>query len=482
MESHKLLPIVLCGGTGSRLWPLSRESFPKQFIVLNEDSNKSLLQNTFNRLNSFDNVDQPIIVCNEEHRFITAEQLREENIIPKSILLEPFGRNTAAAITAAAFKSIEEDYDPILLVLSADHEIKDISKFKNAVNSGISYVNENLLVTFGVRPTGPETRFGYIKASKELNFENLKGERIEKFIEKPNKSLAEKLILDKRYSWNSGMFMFKASVLLKEIERYLPEVFIKCKESLKSNHYDLDFQRLEPNIFKDCPNISIDNGLMEKTDKGIVIPLDARWNDIGGWQAVWENSKKDEFGNSVQGRVLYEESKNCYFRSENSLIVGIDIEDLIVVQTRDAVLVANKNKTEKIKEIVQKLKSNGLIEGKEHKKINRPWGYYISIEEGEKWKVKKIKVNPNSSLSLQMHKHRAEHWVVLNGTAEVEINNKQKTLNENQSTYIPLGCKHRLSNPTNSPLILIEVQSGNYLGEDDIIRFKDNYGRFNEHL
>ena len=479
MASDKLLPIILCGGTGSRLWPLSRESFPKQFIVINEDSKKSLLQNTLERLNHFDNIDQPIIVCNEEHRFITAEQLREEDIKPKSILLEPFGKNTAAAITAGAFKAIEEDYDPILLVLSADHEIKDISKFRNTVDKGIFYADKNFLVTFGVVPNSPETRFGYIKASKELNFENLKGEKIEKFIEKPIKSLAEKLILDKRYTWNSGMFMFKASLLLKEIKRYQPQVFLKCKESLKSNHYDLDFQRLDPDIFKDCPNISIDNGLMEKTEKGIVIPLDARWSDIGGWQAVWESSKKDDFGNSIKGRVLYEDSKNCYIRSENSLIVGIDIEDLIIVQTRDAVLVANKNKTEKIKEVVQKLKLKGLIEGKEHKKINRPWGYYISIEEGEKWKVKKIKVNPKSSLSLQKHKYRAEHWVVVTGIAEVEIENKKTILNENQSTYIPLGSKHRLSNPTNNTLILIEVQSGNYLGEDDIIRFKDDYGRFN---
>ena len=479
MESHKLLPIILCGGTGTRLWPLSRESFPKQFIILNEDSNKSLLQNTVHRLNSFNNIDQPIIVCNEEHRFITAEQLREERIIPKSILLEPFGRNTAPAITAAAFKAIEEDYDPILLVLSADHEIKNVRKFKDTVNKGISYAEKNFLVTFGVVPSAPETRFGYIKASKELNFENIKGEKIENFIEKPIKSLAEKLISDKRYTWNSGMFMFKASALLKEIEKYLPDVYIKCKQSLNSNNYDLDFQRLEPNIFKDCPNISIDNGLMEKTDRGIVIPLSAGWSDIGGWQAVWENSKKDDFGNSIKGRVLYEHSKNCYLRSENSLIVGIDIEDLIVVQTRDAVLVANKNKTEKIKEVVQKLKLKGLIEGKEHKKINRPWGYYISIEEGKKWKVKKIKVNPKSSLSLQMHKYRAEHWVVVTGTAEVEIENKKMILNENQSTYIPLGSKHRLSNPMNNSLILIEVQSGNYLGEDDIVRFKDDYGRFN---
>ncbi len=478
MERDKLLPVILCGGTGTRLWPLSRESFPKQFIILNEDSNKSLLQNTVNRLNSFDNIDQPIIVCNEEHRFITAEQLREENIIPKSILLEPFGRNTAAAITAAAFKAIEGGFDPILLVLSADHEIKNVREFKNTVYKGIFYANKNFLVTFGVVPSAAETRFGYIKASKELNFENLRGEKIEKFIEKPIKSLAEKLISDKRYTWNSGMFMFKASLLLNEVEKYLPEVYIKCKESLNSNNYDLDFQRLDPDIFKDCPNISIDNGLMEKTDKGIVIPLDAGWSDIGGWQAVWENSKKDEFGNSIKGRVLYEDSKNCYLRSENSLIVGIDIEDLIVVQTRDAVLVANKNKTEKIKEIVKELKLKGLVEGKEHKKINRPWGYYISIEEGEKWKVKKIKVNPKSSLSLQKHKYRAEHWVVVTGCAEVEIENKKTILNENQSTYIPVGSKHRLSNPTNNALILVEVQSGNYLGEDDIIRFKDDYGRF----
>lgn len=479
MTTQKILPIILCGGSGTRLWPLSRVSFPKQFIILNENSNKSLLQNTLKRLAFLKKTYSPIVVCNEEHRFITAEQLREENIKPKSILLEPLGRNTAPAITAAALKATEDNEDPILLVLAADHEIKEIEKFRDAVNKGISFAEKDFLVTFGVVPTSSDTRFGYIKAHKELDFNSLGGEKIAKFIEKPTKSLAETLILDKKYTWNSGMFIFKASILLKEVETYLPEVFSKCKTAISNNNFDLDFQRLNAEIFRECPNISIDNGVMEKTNKGIVIPLDAKWSDIGGWEAVWENSKKDSEGNSMKGKVILEESKNCYIRGENSLIVGIDIENLIIVQTRDAVLVANKSKTEKIKDLVKKMQSEGLIEGKEHKKINRPWGHYISIEEDSKWKVKKIAVNPGCSLSLQKHDFRAEHWVVVSGLAKVEIDGKEILLKENESTFIPLGAKHRLSNPHNDLLTLIEVQSGDYLGEDDITRYKDDYGRFN---
>ena len=474
---NKILPIILSGGSGTRLWPVSRESFPKQFIALKNNSGKSLLQDTLDRIKSLENLDQPIVICNEEHRFIAAEQLREINIKPKTILLEPFGKNTAPAIAAGAIKATESEEDPILLVLAADHEIKNKSKFLNSINQGIKFALENYLVTFGVLPTSPETGFGYIKAHQKLDYQNLAGEVIDKFIEKPIKSRAEELILDKRYSWNSGMFMFRASTLLKELNNYLPEIVSICKNSLKNNIIDLDFQRIDKKYFKDCPNISIDNALMEKTNKGIVIPLDAGWSDIGSWKAVWENSKKDYEGNSRIGKVIIENSKNCYLRSDKRLLVGIDIENLIVIETRDAVLIANKDNTEKVKDVVNQLRLNGMSEGKEHKKINRPWGNYVSIEEDSSWKVKIIEVNPNSSLSLQMHNHRAEHWVVLKGIAKVQIDHKEITLYENQSTYIPLRSKHRLSNPGINPLILIEVQSGDYLGEDDIIRFEDNYGR-----
>ena len=479
MKRKKILPIILCGGSGTRLWPLSRESFPKQFIVLNENENKSLLQFTLERIKFLDDVEEPIIICNEEHRFIAAEQLREIGIKPKAILLEPVGRNTAPAITASAIKATNDGEDPILLVLSADHDIKDNIRFLEAINVGFKYAEDNLLVTFGVLPNSPETRFGYIKAKKELNYKYYKGEKIEKFIEKPSKDIANKLILDKRYSWNSGIFMFKASTLIQEIDKYLPEMVSHCKDSLKTNELDLDFQRLLKDSFEKCPNISIDNGLMERTKNGLVIPLDVQWSDIGGWNAVWENGTKDNDGNSKLGKVLLDRSKNCYVRSESRLLVGINLENLVIVETRDSVLIANKNDTEKVKEIVKKLKEDGFNEGKEHKKINRPWGYYISIEEDAGWKIKKIAVTPGSSLSLQMHHYRSEHWIVVEGTAKVEIDSKEIILQKNQSTYIPLKAKHRLSNIGNNKLILIEVQSGDYLGEDDIVRFQDKYGRLN---
>ncbi len=476
MENSKIIPVILSGGSGSRLWPLSRASFPKQYISLTQNTSKSMLQLTIDRLRDLENVDAPIMICNEDHRFILAEQLREINIEAKAILLEPFGRNTAPAITIAALKAIENGDDPFLLVLPADHDIKNKKNFLRAIQIGYGYADKTL-VTFGIVPTAAETGYGYIKARKEGK--DQEGYTIEKFIEKPNKDLAEELIKDKLYTWNSGMFLFKASLILKELQYYCPRIVSSCKKSIKNNSLDLDFQRIDHNHFRNCENISIDNAIMEKTKIGTVIPLDANWSDLGGWNSIWDSNIKDNDGNSFSGKVILEDSKDCYIRSEGRLIVGMGLKNLIVVETNDAILISDKNKCNSIKKIVEDLNKRGCKEGSEHKKIHRPWGNYTSVEEDNRWKVKKIEVKPKSSLSLQMHHHRAEHWIVVTGTAEVEIDETKIILSENQSTYIPLGSKHRLSNPGSINLVLIEVQSGTYLGEDDIVRFKDSYGREN---
>ena len=474
MENNKIIPVILSGGTGSRLWPLSRASYPKQYIPLTQNTSKSMLQLTIDRLKNLKNIDEPIMICNEEHRFIIAEQLREIDIKAKAILLEPFGRNTAPAITIAALKAIEDGDDPILLVLPADHDIKNKENFLKAIETGYKYAKDSL-VTFGIVPTSAETGYGYIKACK--NDTNPDCFKIEKFIEKPNKELAEKLIKDKLFTWNSGMFLFRASLILEELKLYCPEIVEKCEKSIQDNRMDLDFQRINKKFFNDCKNISIDNAVMEKTELGKVIPLDAKWSDLGGWNSIWDSNKKDSEGNSFSGRVILEKSQNCYARSESRLIVGIGLKDLIIVETNDAILISDKDECHSIKKIVDDLKKNGFQESLEHKKVHRPWGNYTSIEEDNRWKVKKIEVKPKSSLSLQMHHHRAEHWIVVTGTAEVEVDGNKIILSENQSTYIPLGSKHRLSNPGSINLVLIEVQSGTYLGEDDIVRFKDFYGR-----
>ncbi len=471
-----LIPVILCGGTGTRLWPLSRASYPKQYLALSSDTNKSLLQQTQERLQGLNNLENPILICNEDHRFIAAEQMREININPKSILLEPFGRNTAPAITIAALKAIESGEDPTLLVLAADHQIRNKEKFIKAIEAGVREAENGRLVTFGVVPTSPETGYGYIEAIEPLH-NSLRGIPIAKFIEKPDESTARKLVEDGRFTWNSGIFIFKASVLFKEIKNHAPKVFDCCKEAIEEALNDLTFQRLKEEAFSKCPDISIDVAVMEKTNLGTVLPLDAGWSDVGSWKTLWETSKKDSNGNTIIGRVLSNNSKNCYLRGENRLMVGLGIENLIVVETNDVVLVANQNHAQNVKQIVNQLDREGQTEGKTHRTIYRPWGYYTSIVEGKRWKVKRIQVNPGAALSLQLHHHRAEHWIVVTGTAEVEINKEKTILSENQSVYIPLGSKHRLSNKGRVPLVLIEVQSGSYLDEDDIIRFEDQYGR-----
>ena len=477
MKSKSIIPIILCGGTGSRLWPLSRESYPKQYLSLDGAESKSLLQKTQERIKGVKNIKPPILICNEDHRFIVAEQMKEIGINPYSILLEPFGRNTAPAITLASLLALEKEEDPILIVLSSDHQITDTLQFVKTINNGLSYAKENRLVTFGVIPDSPETGFGYIEAENKLDPKNIKGEKILRFIEKPNLERAKILIQDKRFSWNSGIFMFKASLILEEIGKFHPELISSSKKALEGENYDLDFRRLNQQAFEQCPDLSIDVAVMERTNIGTVLPLNAGWSDLGSWHAVWKSHNKDNSGNVIRGKVLSKDTKNCLLKSDKRLIVGIGLEDLIVVETSDAILVANKNDDQKIKDIVQDLKKKGFSEGQVHQKVFRPWGSYASVANESRWQVKLIKVKPGASLSLQKHQHRSEHWIIVSGTAKIEINKKTFTLSENQSTYIPLGSIHRLSNPGKIELSLIEVQSGPYLGEDDIERFEDNYGR-----
>ena len=474
---NKLIPIILCGGSGTRLWPSSRSSFPKQYLKINNEDELSFFQRTIKRISKIDCIDDPIVICNEEHRFIVAEQLRCLKVKAKSIVLEPLARNTAPAITVAAIKAIKEDNDCNLLVLPSDHLIKDINEFDRVINKAIKYCDLGKLVTFGIVPTKAETGYGYIEALNVLNTEKIKGERIVRFIEKPNKKIAEKLILNQKFTWNSGIFLFKATVYIDEIRKKCPSIFKYCKESISIEMLDLDFQRIEKKSFSLCDDISIDKAIMERTDLGIVLPMNVGWSDIGNWQSMWEVCEKDNKGNVITGEVISENVKNSYLRSESRLLIGIGFEDIVAVETIDAILIAKKDQTQSVKDVVKYLESKNRIEANTHKTIFRPWGKYTSISKGENWQLKKIIVFQGQSLSLQLHNFRSEHWVVVSGVALVEIDGKEKILKENESAFVPVSTKHRLSNPGNKDLVLIEVQAGNYLGEDDIIRFEDKYGR-----
>ena len=473
----KIIPIIMCGGKGTRLWPLSRESYPKQFLSLYGDKNKSLLQLTLERISDLENIQNPILICNEEHRFLVAEQVRNIGITPSAIILEPCGRNTAPAITLGALQALDIDKESILLVLSADHRIEDNIEFTKVIVQGIKEAEKGRLVVFGVLPTTPETGYGYIESEQPLNSKSDKATSITKFIEKPNNELAKKLFKNKKYSWNSGMFVFKAKTIINEIKAFTPDIFENCKECLNRSIKDLDFLRLDKDIFLKCQDISIDVAVLEKTKKAFVYPLCCGWDDIGSWESLWKISKRDINGNSIQGKVINKNSSDCLFRSEDRLIVGLGLKDLIIIETKDAVLVADKSSSQDVKEIVSFLNKNGFKEGEQHKKMFRPWGNYLSIEEKNNWQIKKIEVNPGASLSLQKHFYRSEHWVVVEGSAKVQVDEEITILEKNESTYIPLGSKHRLSNPGKTPLVIIEIQSGNYLGEDDIVRFQDDYGR-----
>jgi mannose-1-phosphate guanylyltransferase len=477
MSPQSLVPVILCGGTGTRLWPLSRATYPKQYWALAGSGEETLLQQTQQRLQGLTRLAAPLLVCNEEHRFIVAEQMRQIGVDPAAILLEPMGRNTAPAVTIAALQATARGDDPLLLVLAADHVIADAARFRDTVSAGLAAADAGQLVTFGIVPTAPETGYGYIEASKDLSGADAPVP-IARFVEKPDRATAEQFLATGRFTWNSGMFLFKASAILAELERLAPEVVSACRSALEHDSADLDFLRLEREAFAGCPSVAIDVAVMEQTDRGAVLPLDAGWSDVGSWSALWETaSERDDDGNVLRGRVISQDSRNCYLRSEHRLVVGLGIEDLVVVETDDVVLISHRDRAQEVKAIVGRLEAEGASESKAHRRIYRPWGSYDGITEGERWQVKKIVVKPGASLSLQMHHHRAEHWIVVKGTAVVEKDGHQELLGENQSTYIPLGARHRLSNPGKIPVELIEVQSGGYLGEDDIVRFEDRYGR-----
>ena len=474
--SSALVPVILCGGTGTRLWPLSRASYPKQYWPLAGTGEDTLLQQTQQRLKGLPGLAAPLLICNEDHRFIVAEQLRQIGVEPQAILLEPIGRNTAPAVAVAALQATAHGEDPLLLVLAADHVIRDAATFRATVTAGMAAAEAGQLVTFGIVPTAPETGYGYIEAAQSLLGAN-EPVPIARFVEKPDRATAEQFLATGRFTWNSGMFLFKASAILAELERLAPEVVSACRSSLEHDSADLDFLRLEREAFASCPSVALDVAVMERTDRGAVLPLEAGWSDVGSWSALWETADQDSDGNVLRGRVISEGSSNCYLRSEHRLVVGLGVEDLVVVETDDVVLVAHRDRAQEVKAIVGRLEREGAPESKAHRKIYRPWGSYDGVTEGERWQVKRIVVNPGASLSLQMHHHRAEHWIVVQGTAVVEKDGGRELVGENQSTYIPLGCRHRLSNPGKIPVELIEVQSGPYLGEDDIVRFEDRYGR-----
>ena len=465
-----MIPVILSGGSGSRLWPLSRKNKPKQFLTLFNDS--SMFQSTLTRLNGLDSLEAPLIVCNNEHRFMVAEQLQEIGLDANGIILEPCARNTAPAIALAALKAMDKGEDPLLLILAADHLISDVAAFHKAIEQARILAEQDKLVTFGIQPQSAHTGYGYIEAEEKSQPSSVK-----RFIEKPDLATAESYLSAGNFFWNSGMFLFKASAYIKELARFSPEMLSACKQSLEKAVIDLDFVRVDPELFEQSPSDSIDYAVMEKTDKAMVVPLDAGWSDVGSWSSLWEAFSRDADQNVLIGDVLVEDVHNAYIHSENRLVTVLGLDDVIVVETHDAVMVAHKDQAQKVKTIVEELTRQNRKEVETHRKCYRPWGNYDSVDMGDRFQVKRILVNPGASLSLQMHYHRAEHWVVVSGTAEVTRDDEVMLLGENESTFIPLGSVHRLRNPGRVPLEIIEVQSGAYLEEDDIIRLQDTYNR-----
>ena len=466
-------PVILSGGSGTRLWPLSRKNLPKQFLALSGSS--TLFQQTIERTRTLAGVGAPIVVCSEDHRFLVAEQLRALGIDGASILLEPVPRNTAPAIALAAWQAQAGDADAILLVLPADHLIGDTASFADAVGKALPLAEEGWLVTFGISPAAPETGFGYIKQAETIGHGAF---RVERFVEKPDAATAEKYVSSGDYAWNSGMFLFKASRYLEELKQYAPTIHSTTETAFKAAKADLDFVRIDKDAFAASPEKSIDYAVMENTSRAAVLPVSCEWSDIGSWDALWATSIRDSDGNRLEGDVIAIDSHNCFVRgTDRRLVAALGLEDVVIVDTPDAMLVASRSHVQNVKQLVDKIKSDGRQEHLFHRKVYRPWGSYDSIDVGDRFQVKRISVKPGAALSLQKHHHRAEHWVIVSGTAEVTRNEEVFLLGENESTFLPLGAVHRLRNPGKVPLELIEVQSGSYLGEDDIVRLEDVYGR-----
>ncbi|MEP2758826.1 mannose-1-phosphate guanylyltransferase/mannose-6-phosphate isomerase [Parvibaculum sp.] len=467
-----IYPVILSGGVGSRLWPTSRALYPKQLLPL--VSEKAMLLETAIRVVGKDFA-APLIVSNDEHRFIIAQQMQEAGITPLAHILEPVGRNTAPAAAAAAAFVQARDPRGLLLILPADHHIANVDAFHAAIVRGAELANAGKLVTFGVLPTGPETGYGYIKRGEALPGGDAYA--VECFVEKPDVDTARQYLYDGGYDWNAGIFMFRVDTIIEEMRARCPEIAACAAEAVVKGTRDLDFLRLEQASFSACPSDSIDYAVMEHTSSAAVVPVDMGWSDIGSWSALWEIGEKDETGNVVSGDVILEDTKNCFVRSEAGLTATIGVENLVIVDTGDVLLVASRDRVQDVKKIVERVAAAGRTEHHAHKRVHRPWGYYESINEGERHQVKHLLVYPGASLSLQMHHHRAEHWVVVRGRAEVTVGKECRILEENESVYIPIETTHRLSNPGGEPLSIIEVQSGSYLGEDDIVRFDDVYGR-----
>jgi len=469
-------PVIMAGGTGSRLWPLSRQLNPKQFLRLTDD-HQSMLQLTVARLDGLESAD-PLLICNEEHRFLAAEQMRQSGYEDARIILEPCGRNTAPAIALAALQLAkatgEEADDPLMLVLAADHLIQDVPAFQNGIARAVPLAQEGKLVTFGIVPGHAETGYGYIQRGPELAEGSF---QVSRFVEKPDQKTAEEYLSSGDYLWNSGMFMFGARQYLAELEKHRPDILAICQAAFDGASEDLHFTRINESIFAECPEDSVDYAVMEKTDNAAVVSLDAGWSDIGSWSALWDVSDKDQNDNTFTGDVIAQDTERTLVRADSRLVATVGVKDLVIIETKDALLVAHKDKVQDVKKVVERIKGDGRHEHMNHREVYRPWGVYDSIDNGSRYQVKRITVKPGAKLSVQMHHHRAEHWIVVSGTARVTNGEKTYLVTENQSTYIPIGQVHSLENPGVINLELIEVQSGSYLGEDDIVRLKDMYGR-----
>ncbi|MDU7390813.1 mannose-1-phosphate guanyltransferase [Atlantibacter hermannii] len=479
MNQSTLYPVIMAGGTGSRLWPLSRVLYPKQFLCLKGDL--TMLQATVSRLDRVA-CKNPVVICNEEHRFIVAEQLRDMGKLAENIILEPAGRNTAPAVALAAIAALRSspNDDPLMLILAADHVIQDESAFHNAVEAAIPLALNGKLVTFGIVPDAPETGYGYIRRGEVCHAETSVDSvafKVAQFVEKPDADTAQAYLSSGEYYWNSGMFLFRAGRYLEELEKYRPDILAACQTAMEAVDPDLDFLRVDEEAFLACPEDSIDYAVMEHTADGVVVPMNAGWSDVGSWSSLWEISQRTAEGNVHYGDVISHQTENSYVYAESGLVTTVGVKDLVVVQTKDAVLIADRNQVQDVKKVVEQIKADGRHEHHVHREVYRPWGKYDSIDEGERYQVKRIRVKPGEGFSLRMHHHRAEHWIVVAGTAQVTMNDEVRLLVENESIYIPFGTPHRLENPGKIPLDLIEVRSGAYLKEDDIVRLEDRYGR-----